>query len=40
MFDFLFIGYTKMLKNKLNVRSFVRIISENNIENEAKSNYS
>jgi hypothetical protein len=39
MFDFLFIGYTKMLKNSLNVRSFVRIISENNRKNEAKGGY-
>ena len=30
MFNFLFIGNTKSLKNRLNVRSFVRIISENN----------
>ena len=30
MFDFLFMGYQKRLKNRLNVRSFVRIISENN----------
>jgi len=34
MFNFLFIGYQKRLKNRLNVRSFVRIILENNIENE------
>jgi hypothetical protein len=32
MFDYLFLGYRKRLKNWLNVRSFVRIISENNIE--------
>jgi UDP-N-acetyl-D-galactosamine dehydrogenase len=31
MFDFLFMGNTKRLKNRLNVRSFVRIVSENNI---------
>ena len=30
MFDFLFIGNTKRFKNRLNVRSFVRIILENN----------
>ena len=40
MFDFLFIGYWKRLKNRLNVRSFVRIILNNNIninvENEIK----
>ena len=32
MFDFLFIGNTKRLENRLNVRSYVRIISENNIK--------
>jgi hypothetical protein len=32
MFDFLIMGYQKRLKNRLNVRSFVRIISENNIK--------
>jgi len=31
MFDF-FINNTKSLKNRLKVRSFVRIISKNNIE--------
>ena len=30
MFDLLFIGYQKRLENRLNVRTFVRIISENN----------
>ena len=32
MFDFLFIDYQKRLKNRLNVRSFVRIISEDKNE--------
>ena len=36
MFDFLFIGHQKRLKNRLNVRSFVRYFREKHMKNNTQ----